>query len=325
MSTCLPATRRVAGLAIALLLCGPGPRASRAAPEDLDAFMAKVLARRDDNWHKLQQYVLDERERVTVTASSGARLFGLDREYTWYIRDGRFVRSPLRSDGVARGESERAAYERRFVEEERRREERRRVRASRPPASPADAPSSAQGSGGGTSDLLTLAHEPRFVSRAYFLEFRFEPGRYALVGREPIDGRTVLRIEYYPSQLFRGDADDGEETERRQPGKGDEHESRINRQMNKVALVTLWVSPETHQIVRYTFDNVGFDFLPGRSVVRVDDVRATMQMGEMFPDVWLPRRIDARVTLTLANGTFRMDYDLAYLNYRQAHVKARVR
>ena len=28
---------------------------------DLDAFMARVLARRDDNWKRMQQYVLDER------------------------------------------------------------------------------------------------------------------------------------------------------------------------------------------------------------------------------------------------------------------------
>ena len=323
MFTCLPAAGRVGRLVVALLFCLPS--ASRAAPESLDAFMAKVLARRDGNWNKLQQYVLDERERVAVTSPSGARLFGLDREYTWYIRDGRFVRSPLRSGGVAVGESERAEYERRFIEEERRREERRRARESRPRASADDAVPGARVSdpGAATSDLLALAHEPRFVSRAYFLEFRFEPGRYALVGREQIDGRPVLRIEYYPSQLFRGEAGNGDE--RRQPGSDDEHDARIGRQMNKVALVTLWVSPETHQIVRYTFDNVGFDFLPGRSLVRVDEVRATMQMGEMFPGVWLPRRIDARVALTLANGTFRMDYDVAYLNYRQADVKARMR
>ena len=30
------------------------------AQSDLDAFMERVLARRDDNWKKLQQYVLEE-------------------------------------------------------------------------------------------------------------------------------------------------------------------------------------------------------------------------------------------------------------------------
>ena len=33
-----------------------------AAESDLDAFMQQVLAHRDDNWKKLQQYILDERE-----------------------------------------------------------------------------------------------------------------------------------------------------------------------------------------------------------------------------------------------------------------------
>ena len=34
--------------------------------------------------------------------------------------------------------------------------------------------------------------------------------------------------------------------------------------MNKVALITLWVEPSTHQIVKYTFDNVDFEFPAGR-------------------------------------------------------------
>ncbi len=38
-----------------------------AAQSDLDAFMEKVLARRDDNWKKLQQYVLEEKEAFNLT------------------------------------------------------------------------------------------------------------------------------------------------------------------------------------------------------------------------------------------------------------------
>jgi len=40
-----------------------------AAQTDLDAFMQQVLARRDDNWKKLQQYVLDEREVIALKRS----------------------------------------------------------------------------------------------------------------------------------------------------------------------------------------------------------------------------------------------------------------
>ena len=107
--------------------------------------------------------------------------------------------------------------------------------------------------------------------------------------------------------------------------KDDDMDARVERQMNKVALITLWVEPTAHQIVKYTFDNVGFDFLPGRSLVRVDTVRASMQMGEPFPGVWLPRAIDGRGAFTLANGTYTIQYDLEYLNYRQADVKVKLR
>ena len=33
---------------------------------ELDTFMAQVLTRRDENWKKVQQYILDERERVEL-------------------------------------------------------------------------------------------------------------------------------------------------------------------------------------------------------------------------------------------------------------------
>src|SRR6266540_4595885 len=67
-----------------------------AAPQtDLDAFMRQVVARRDDNWKKLQQYVLDERETIHLQGPGRVPLWGERRDYTWYIRDGFFVRSPV--------------------------------------------------------------------------------------------------------------------------------------------------------------------------------------------------------------------------------------
>ena len=56
--------------------------------------MEKVLARRDDNWKKLQQYVLEEEEKFDLTGPGGFPLWGMRREYTWFIRQGIFVRSP---------------------------------------------------------------------------------------------------------------------------------------------------------------------------------------------------------------------------------------
>jgi len=296
--------------------------------------MAQVLTTRDENWRKLQQYVLDERERAEVVGPAETRLYGLDREYTWYIRDGAFVRSPVRFDGVALSEAERHEYELRWIERERRREARESAKdaakgdAKDAPKDATEDPPAAQATNADSSStdvdaLLKLTREPQFVSAAYFLRFKFEPGRYALVGREPFGGRTVLRIEYYPERLF--SEDESKHEEQKKKDREDRQEQRVERQMNKVALITLWVEPQTHQIVKYTFDNVGFDFLPGRSIVRLEDVRASMEMGEPFPGVWLPRHVDGHAAFTLANGTYGVTYDLAYLNYRQADVKVKLR
>src|SRR5690606_32195386 len=138
----------------------------------------------------------DEEERASLTGPGGVRLFGLSREYTWYIRDGLFVRSPLRFDGVALSETERPRYADRWIARQRDRAERRdtRDRADAEPPTAADVDS-----------LVRLTREPQFVSAAYFLRFRFEPGRYAFAGPDEHAGRRVLKVEYYPSRLFEGD------------------------------------------------------------------------------------------------------------------------
>ena len=135
------------------------------------------------------------------------------------------------------------------------------------------------------------------MSSAYFLQFKFESGRYALVGRETIDGRDVLRIEYYPTKLFseRSRAREPRRVEiRRRAGqdKDDAYGDEVQRLMNKVSLVTIWVEPNQKQIVKYTFDNIGLDFLPAAWLVRVTDLKASMLMSEAFPGVWLPKRVE---------------------------------
>ncbi len=59
---------------------------------------------------------------------------------------------------------------------------------------------------------------PRFVSEAYFMEFKFEPGNYYLAGRERLEGQEVLRIEYYPKRMFSDDDDRERERETRALG-----------------------------------------------------------------------------------------------------------
>jgi hypothetical protein len=314
-------TRRAMGiqllLAAAALAWPPGAGAvwNREA-SDLDALMEQVVARRDENWKKLLQYVLDERERFVLTGPDGGRVYGFQREYTWFMRQGVFVRSPLRADGVAIGDAERRKYEADWVGRERRRHERIRERAAREgpgvgapvePSNPAD-----------LDAVLAPGLEPRFVSAAYFLRFKFEPGQYALVGRERLFDRDVLRVEYYPKELFR-------EGRARPNRRLRDRDVEIEDKMNKVSLVTLWVDPAARQILQYTFDDIDMDFLPGRSVARVDDVRASMRLRQAFPDVWLPDTIQIRFRLTLALGSVAARYDVEYHDYRLADVKTRVR
>src|SRR5205085_9591065 len=101
--------------------------------------------------------------------------------------------------------------------------------------------------------------QPSFISSAYFLGFKFDEGRYALVGREPLEGREVLKVEYYPTKLFvpknrvRVGPDTGRPPNRRvTPPQAQEAE--MMRLMNKSSKVTLWIEPASHQIVKYDFD-----------------------------------------------------------------------
>src|SRR5262245_22668104 len=165
---------------------------------DLDAFMARVLARRDENWKKLQQYVLEERESFQLIGPGATPLYGLRRESAWFPRDGIFIKSPLRVNGVEISDSDRRKAEQEWVRREERREKREAEREKREdgtaPASDSPTPL--------TEDGIRQALEPGFVSAAYFLRFKFDPGQYALAGREMLEGRQVLKIEYYPTKLF---------------------------------------------------------------------------------------------------------------------------
>ena len=123
---------------------GSTSAAPRAEQNDLDAFMRQVLASRDANWKKLQQYVLDERELIELTGPGRIPLWGERREYTWYIRDGFFVRSPLKFNGVEIGDAERRKFEADYLREAQERDKRRARREAEaaggqaPPAAAAD-------------------------------------------------------------------------------------------------------------------------------------------------------------------------------------------
>jgi hypothetical protein len=290
--------------------------------------MAKALARREITAKVLSDYILDETESILLLGPGEVPLLKARREYLWYVRDGKHVRSPLTFNGVVIGPTERDQYEQRWQAREERRVKREAERAKNrtekeaaPPMDPVDAAGAA-----------ALSNEPRFVADAYFLEFKFDPGNYYLVGREALEGRDVLRIEYYPTRLFDADEDARRAEAARQRGdRKHEHqtEADITRKMNKTALVTLWVDPSVSQIVKYTFDNVWLDFLPGGWLVKVDELQATMTMKQPFketaPDVWLPHEITIKAGATVAAGSYDASYSRKYTGYREADVKAKVR
>ena len=348
VSKCLPAIVAALGwLSLATPALAQNPPSK--LPSDLDSFMARVLERRDENWRKLHDYVLSETERIDLVGPSEFRLHGQARDFTWYVREGFLVRSPVRANGVEVPEPERRVYEKNWLASEKKREERRKERAaksgktSKPTTD--DLQPDVDPDSAGLEGFVDQRGEPRFVSEAYFLNFKFEPGNYYLVGRETFEGREVLKIEYYPTNLFKGEGEHREERAREGEGPAPKKgtgvtvdrkqrraevrvgtdEDEIERKMNKVALVTLWVEPAEHQIVKYTFDNVDFGFLPGRWLVRVDDIRASMTMSRVFDGVWLPREISMQAALTLANGDLRVKYGRTFSEYKRAETSARIR
>jgi hypothetical protein len=302
---------------VVLLVLGAaaaGVPATLTAQSDLDAFMAKVLARRDDNWKKLQQYVLEEKEAFDLTGPGGFPLFGMRRDYSWFIRDGIFVRSPVRANGVALSEEDRRKAEAEWLRRQQRREAREKRKE---PVEPAG--HGAPAAPANMEDVLRQGLEPQFVSSAYFLKFRFEEGQYALAGREKVGDIQALKIEYYPrAGLFK----EGRSRPNREVR---DREAEIESKMNKSSMVTLWIDPATYQILQYTFDDLDWDFFRGRSLVRVGDVQATMRMGQAFPNIWLPARIEMRFEMMLAVGAVDAAYQVEYLNYKEAAVTYRIK
>ena len=475
------------GMALAIVLWLGSVAAPRAgqqeADNELDRFMEQVLEKREENATARLQYILDETAEGRLSGPGGVPLWGRRGDYTWYERDGIFVRSPVRIDGVTIGEAERREYEADWLRQEERRS-RRRLRERESPArwsrrtarenvriaierewggsvdfelldtiarqardwndgqaamigaadwileerggvdsvgfglavakvrdgfsmleadrlmrdelramldgavpqiapaagsatneefarflelfelavrdgvriAPVDAAvvdavegASADGVDGrqraeklreanrallalpevsdtggmaAGSDRVMDGLEPGFVSDSFFLDFQFEPGRYYLVGRETLDGHEVVRIEYYPEQMFSDDDAGPDDAEDRDD---DARAREIERDLDKTALVTLWIDPSEHQIVRYTFENLGFEFLPGRWLFRVEELTASMTMRQPFAGVWLPSEVEMRAALSLATGRYEAHNVRRYTNYREAESGGRIR
>lgn len=333
----------------------PAGQAKPAAPQtDLDALMARVLERRNENWKALHDYILSERETFRILGPGGIPLTGQRREYQWFIRDGYLVRSPVKANGAALSDADRKAYEANWLKKEQDREQRAKEKAAGKGKDTVEAEVVEELRTidlGSDADVLSMVgSEPRFISEAYFMKFPFEPGNYYLAGRETIDGRPVVKVEYYPSRLFSDDEDRekkavtvtasgdvkvepaggtraGKKKPDRpaKPDKGDDIERDIEAALNKVTLVTMWIDPQENQIVKFAFDNADWGFLPGRAIVRVDQAKATMTMGRFFDNIWLPTEIAFNFGATFAAGSYTFRYSREFYDYRKGEVTARIR
>ena len=328
------ATMATLALAVVLATVSPAPIAA-SAQSDLDTFMAKVLARRDENWKKLQQYILDERELVEIRGPAQVPVWGERRTYSWFIKDGYFIRSPLTVNGVTIEDAERRKYEERYLQRLQNRDRRAAENAKTGASSGDDAAAASPEMPTSMEALLQQTRQPAFIDSAYFLKFKFEQGKYALVGKEKFEDRDVLKIEYYPARLFSHEQDDQQRRDReKKRDRNEDVEAQLEKMMNKVSLVTLWIEPATHQILKYTFDNVNFDFLPAAWLLRVDDLKASMTMSQPFkgaagkttaPDIWLPRNVEIYFGAMLAIGSFDVRYRLDYQDYREAATTAKIK
>ena len=181
--------------------------------------MEKVLKRRELNRQTLEQYVLDESEQFEVLGPRRMPVYRQKREFTWYVRDGLHVRSPVRFDGVTVGDAARKEYEDNWVatrapaaraqgRQRDKDEQGTQTRPNRDPAATADDPAG--------PSARTPIPTPRFVSEAYFMDFKFEPGNYYLAGREQLEG------QHGPAHRVLPDAD--VRRQRRRQGRGERKE-----------------------------------------------------------------------------------------------------
>ena len=263
--------------------------------DEIDAFMEKVLEKREINWDQVYNYVFGETEKLRIRGVEIAALQSFDQEYTWYVRDGYLVRSPWKVNGVEVDEEKREKEELAWIE------------------------SVANDEDG----------DDGRIERDAFFNFEFDPGNYLFAGREVFEGREVVRIEYYPTMAFfdedhEDDEDEGERRRRREDDDEEFDEEEFEHMFAKTSLVTLLVLPEEHQIVKWTFENVGFDFLPYRWLVRMDEIHASMIMDQPIEGVWLPREIRASAAASTASFNLAVEYSREFGDYKETAVGAGV-
>ncbi len=258
---------------------------------ELDAFMAKVLERRDIDWERLHNYVFSERETLEIKTNRLPALENIRKEYVWRVKDGYIVRTPVKANGVSIAKDEQARAENEWIEQQKRR-------------------------------------KGKALERESFFGFKFQPGRYLYAGKRTVGNRELMVIEYYPD--FKDlDNDKGEassakaEDKKREKQRESDSEEYYERMFEKAFVATMLVDPQEHQLVEMTFDNVGLDFLPARWLVRVSDIKASLAMDKPYGDVWLPKTIQAWGSVSTAIGDLTLRYAREFFDYKKTDVKVK--
>jgi hypothetical protein len=157
-------------------------------------------------------------------------------------------------------------------------------------------------------ERLQKRERERGPDQEEFFGFEFEPGNFFYAGREAFEGKDLVVIEYYPDKPLWTDDDDAGEEE-------DEKEAEMEAKFGKVFFVTMLVDPVEHQIVRMTLENTGFDFLPARWLLHLDDVAVSLTMHQPFEGVWLTRDIEGHAKVTTAGGSLELRYLSHFYDY----------
>ncbi len=263
----------------------PGPAGKTQPPgNDLDAFMTKVLERRDIDWERLRNYVFSERETVEFKASFLPALENIRKEYLWRVRDGYIVRTPIKANGVSVSKEEQTKAENEWIEQQKRK-------------------------------------KGKALERESFFGFKFQPGRYLYAGKKDVDNRELTVVEYYPD--FRDEGEPKPQEKSKKKRNDPESDEYYERMFEKAFVVTMLIDPAEYQIVQMTFDNVGLDFLPARWLVRVSDIKASLTMDKPIGDVWLPKTISAWGAVSTANGDLTLRYSREFFDYRKTEVKVK--
>ena len=266
---------------------------AKPAMNDLDEFMAKVMQKRWADAENLREYVFNEREALNVEIDTKiASQWSYRREYLWFVRDDYLVRSPVLIDGVKVSAKEKSAAEEEWINGQKRREK------------------SKNQNGIDYQALFGLENENSLDFQAFF-GFEFEPGRYLYGGERQFEGRTALLVEYYPRM---SDGKNGNNTK-------NDH---INGLFEKTYLVTMLISPDDHQILKITFDNVGLEFLPVRWIVRMNDIKASMVMDKTKIGIWLPREISAYGSISTAGADLSISYSREFYEYAKSQVDVKL-